>query len=94
MNHPPSIYGLLAEFEKPADLLAAAEAARTAGYRKMDAYSPYPIEGLAEALGFHRTRLPLVILMGGIVGCVGGFGLQYWCAAVNLSGEYRRPTAQ
>ena len=84
MNQSPSIYGLLAEFEKQADLLAAAEAARTAGYRKMDAYSPYPIEGLAESLGFARTHLPLVILMGGIIGCVGGFGLQYWCAAVNF----------
>jgi Protein of unknown function (DUF3341) len=83
MNNPPTIYGLLAEFEKPAELLAATRAARTAGYQKMDAYSPYPIEGLAEALGFHRTRLPLMILVGGIIGCLGGFALQYWCAAVN-----------
>jgi hypothetical protein len=78
-----SIYGLVAEFEKPAELVEAARAARAAGYRRMDAYSPLPIEGLADALGFHRTRLPLVILIGGIIGCVGGFYLQYWCAAVD-----------
>jgi hypothetical protein len=83
MNSPITIYGLLAEFEKPAELLAATRAAHEAGYRKMDAYSPYPIEGLAEAIGFHRTRLPLLILIGGVVGCVSGFGFQYWCAAVN-----------
>jgi hypothetical protein len=83
MSNQPTIYGLLAEFEKPSELLAATRAAHEAGYRKMDAYSPYPIQGLAEAIGFHRTRLPLVILVGGIMGCVGGFGLQYWCAAVD-----------
>src|SRR5258708_7258733 len=91
MNNLPTIYGLLAEFEKPAELLAATRAAHEAGYRKMDAHSPYPIEGLAEAIGFHRTRLPMVILAGGIVGCVGGFGLQYWCAAadypINIGGR-------
>ena len=83
MTDPSTTYGLLAEFETPAELVDATKAAYAAGYRKMDSYSPYPVEGLAEALGFHRTRLPLVILIGGIVGCVGGFGMQYWCAAVN-----------
>jgi hypothetical protein len=78
---PP--FGLLAEFETPTQLVEAALAAREAGYRKLDAYSPFPIEGLAEALGFKRTRLPLVILLGGLFGCAGGFYMQYWCAAVD-----------
>ncbi len=49
----------------------------------MDAYSPFPIEGLAEALGFRRTRIPLVVFLGGLVGCLGGFFLQYWVSAVD-----------
>jgi hypothetical protein len=77
------IYGLLAEFEQPAEVVAAAQAAQEAGYQRMDAYTPFPVEGLPAALGFHRTRLPLIILIGGLIGCVGGFYLQYWCAAVN-----------
>src|SRR5207244_699855 len=52
-------------------------------YQKMDAYTPFPVEGLAEALGFRHTRVPLLILVGGIVGCVGGFFMQYWCAAIS-----------
>jgi hypothetical protein len=74
----PPIYGLLAEFDTPEELLAAARRAYQAGYRRMDAYTPFPIEGLAEAIGFHHTRLPLVVLIGGLVGAFGGFGLQYW----------------
>ncbi|HZZ27649.1 MAG TPA: DUF3341 domain-containing protein [Pirellulales bacterium] len=77
------IYGLLAEFEQPTEVVAAAKAAREAGYQKMDAYTPFPVEGLPAALGFHSTRLPLIIFIGGVIGCVGGFYLQYWCAAVN-----------
>ena len=49
----------------------------------MDAYSPFPVEGLAEALGFHRTRVPLIVLTGGILGCLGGFFLQYWLAVID-----------
>ena len=77
------IYGLLAEFDSPSEIVKAAEAAHAAGYRKMDAYTPFPVEGLPEAIGFHRTRLPLIIFIGGLLGCVGGFALQYWCAKVN-----------
>src|SRR3954467_13730955 len=83
MIKPTTIYGLLAEFEQPAEIVAAAVAAREAGYRGMDAYTPFPVEGLSEAIGFHRTRLPLIIFIGGLLGCVGGFALQYWCAKVN-----------
>jgi hypothetical protein len=72
------LYGLMAEFVEPHDLLHAAEAAHAAGYRRMDAYSPLPIEGLSAALGFRDTRLPLLVLAGGIIGGLVGYGLQYW----------------
>jgi hypothetical protein len=77
-----AIYGLMAEFDDPNSLVAAAHRARHLGYRCMDAYSPYPIEELHEALGSGPTRLPLVVLIGGVVGCIAGFGLEYWVAAV------------
>jgi hypothetical protein len=79
----PPIYGLLAEFADPNELIRAVRGARQAGYQKMDAYTPFPVEGLAEALGFRHTRVPLLILVGGVVGCVGGFFMQYWCAAIS-----------
>ena len=79
----PAIYGLMAEFSGEKELLQAATRAYEAGYRRMDAYSPLPIEGLAEALGFRRTRVPLIVLIGGIVGCLGGFYMQYWISAVD-----------
>jgi len=77
------VYGLMAEFETPEDLLAAAERARDAGYQRMDAYTPFPVEGLAEAIGFRRTWLPLIVLVGGIIGCVGGYFLQYWISVID-----------
>jgi hypothetical protein len=76
-------YGLLAEFDSPQALLTAAEATYAQGYRAIDAYSPFPIHGLAEAIGFRRTGVPLVALIGGLVGGIGGFGLQYWCMAID-----------
>jgi len=79
---PSAIYGLLAEFDDPNTLVIATRLAREAGYRRMDAYSPFPIEELHEALGAHHTRLPLLVLIGGICGCLGGYGLQYWVSAV------------
>jgi hypothetical protein len=72
----------MAEFETPAALVEAATKARLAGYRRMDAYSPIPIEELNEALDLRRTRLPLLVLLGGIIGGIGGFGLQVWASAV------------
>lgn len=77
------MYGLMAEFPDPAKLLAAAREAHTAGYRQMDAFSPLPIDGLADAIGFHRTRLPLIVLLGGLAGAAGGFLMQYWIAAID-----------
>jgi hypothetical protein len=76
------IHGLMAEFDDPNALVLAAASAHDAGYRRMDAYSPFPIEELDAALGSHRSRLPLIVLIGGVVGCVGGFLLQYWAAVI------------
>ena len=72
------LYGLVAEFDTPGALIAATDAAREAGFEKMDAYAPYPIEALTHALGHHRSRLPLLVLIGGVIGCATGLGLQWW----------------
>jgi hypothetical protein len=76
------IYGLMAEFEDATALVEATERAHAAGYKRMDAYSPFPIEQLHHAMGSPLSKLPLIVLIGGIVGCVGGFLLQYWAAAI------------
>ncbi len=82
MNEKRSIYGLMAEFDNPNAIVAAARRAYEEGYRKMDAYTPFPIEELSEAIGFHHTRLPLVVLIGGILGGLGGYFLQYWVSVI------------
>ena len=79
----PPIYGLMAEFDNPEDLVAAAERACREGYRRMDAYTPFPVHGLSEALGVRRTRLPLLVLIGGIVGGISGFALQYYISVID-----------
>lgn len=78
-----SLYGLMAEFETPNDLLEGAKRAHAAGYRKLDAYTPFPVEGLAEAIHVHRNRLPRFVLIGGIVGCLVGFFFQYYAAVID-----------
>jgi hypothetical protein len=78
----PVIYGLMAEFDDPQALVAATRHAHDAGYRRMDAYSPFPIEALHEALGSRHTMLPLIVLLGGVAGCLGGYALQYWVSAI------------
>jgi hypothetical protein len=78
----PRIYGLMAEFDGPTELVAAARQAHAEGYRKMDGYTPIPIEELPEALGFRHSRLPLIVLIGGIVGGVGGYLLQYYTSVI------------
>jgi hypothetical protein len=75
-------YGLMAEFGNANALLAAARRVHDEGYRKIDAFTPFPVEGLAEALGFHERRLPLLVLAGGIVGGLTGYGLQYWVSVI------------
>src|SRR5438132_462574 len=77
------LYGLMAEFDTPDALVAAARQAYGAGYRKLNAYAPFPVHGLAEAVGHRRTRLPLIVLIGGIVGGVGGYLLQLWTMAID-----------
>lgn len=77
------LYGLMAEFSSAEALLEAARRAYADGYRRMDAYSPFPVDGLSEAIGFHKTRLPLIVLIGGIAGCLGGFYLQYWASVID-----------
>jgi hypothetical protein len=78
----PRLYGLMAEFDDATALVAAAERTHAAGYKRVDAYSPFPIEALHHALGSPPSRLPLIVLIGGIAGCIGGFFLQYWAAAI------------
>src|SRR5687767_15821446 len=78
----PALYGLMAEFATPTALVQAAERARLAGYRQMDAYSPIPIEELSEALGLRRTRLPILVFLGGLAGGLGGYSLEYWSSVI------------
>lgn len=77
------IYGLLAEFKGPDELVEAAKKAYQAGYRKLDAYSPFPIEGLSEELGMRNTRLPWIVLGGGIIGAVAGYFMQYYSMVID-----------
>ena len=79
---PANLYGLMAEFKSADALLEAAHKAYAQGYRLMDAYSPLPIHGLAEAVGYRKRILPWLVLAGGFCGMVGGFFLQYWVSAV------------
>ena len=85
------IYGLLAEYETVPGLVSAAEKAHQQGYRRMDTYSPFPIEPAAEAIGFHKNRVALVVLMGGLLGGLGGYSLEYWVSVlaypINVGGK-------
>ena len=85
------IYGVMAEFDNPSALVSAARAARAKGYRKLDAYSPFPIEELTDALHLHKNKLPLIVLAGGVIGGLTGFFLQYWIAVIyfpiNIAGR-------
>jgi hypothetical protein len=78
------IYGLLAEFETPEELLTAAHRAHSAGYRKIDAFSPMPIEGLSEAVGFKHTVLPAVVFTGGLIGGLTGFFMCYYANVISF----------
>jgi hypothetical protein len=87
MKARPRLYGVLAEFDSPAALVAAAHKAHEAGYRKMDGFSPYPIEELAHALGVRPTRLPLIVLIGGLIGGLGGYFMQYYAMAIGYPND-------
>jgi Protein of unknown function (DUF3341) len=83
MRLRPPIYGLLAEFKTAEQILEATHRAQAEGYRLMDAYTPYPVEGLATELNLPRTRVPFVVLVAGLVGASVGFFMQYWSMAVD-----------
>jgi len=78
----PQVYGMVAEFDDSEPLLDAATKAYKAGYRKMDAYTPIPVHGLAEAIGFKKNAVAPITLLGGFAGAATGFGLQYWAMTI------------
>jgi hypothetical protein len=82
LNELPAIHGAMAEFDTPEDLLQACERAYAEGYRRMDAYAPMPVAGLAEAIGYKKNYVALAVLLGGIAGCTGGYGLLYWITVI------------
>src|ERR1700726_1638558 len=77
------IYGMMAEFDSATALVEAARKTHQAGYNKIDAYSPFPVEELAEAIGFHSNRVALVTLIGAAIGGLSGYLMQYWMMAVS-----------
>ena len=84
INNDAGLYGLMAEFRATGEIVAAARRAHEAGYRRMDAYTPFPIEELSEALGWRtRGRLPKLVLLGGLLGAATGYGMQYYAAVIS-----------
>jgi Protein of unknown function (DUF3341) len=77
-------YGLLAEFTTPEQILEAARRARAAGYKSIDAFTPLPVEGLAEAVGFDYTTLPAVVFVGGLLGGLTGFFMCYYANVISF----------
>jgi hypothetical protein len=91
MEHRSHIYGVVAEFLTEHALIHAVEKTREAGYRRIEAYTPFPVEGLYEALALKRNNVPLITLIGGLTGGLGGFFFQLWVSAiaypVNIGGR-------
>lgn len=83
MTPRPPIYGIMAEFHDPTSLTSAIRRVRAAGYRIMDAYTPFPIEAVCEELGMHRNRLPILVFFGGLFGALAGLSLEYWTAVID-----------
>ncbi len=79
----PPVHGLMVEFATPEQILRAARRTVLAGYRHIDAYTPFPVEGLPDELGLPRTRVPFVVLAGGLTGVCVGFFMQFWCMWAN-----------
>ncbi len=91
MENHSYTYGVMGEFETAKQLIRAAAKTREAGYRKVDAYAPFPVEGLSEAMGLRHSWVPLVTLIGGLLGGLTGFGFQYWVNVIaypmNIAGR-------
>jgi hypothetical protein len=83
MTQHDGLHGLMAEFETDEQVLQAVHSVRRLGYREMDAYTPYPVKGLAAALGMRRNRVPAVVLAAGIVGAGLGYMMQYWTIGID-----------
>ena len=85
------LFGIMAEFKEASALLAAANKTRESGYKKFDTYSPFPIEGLDEAIGFPENGVPLISFAGGVLGGVTGFGMQWYAYVydypINVAGR-------
>jgi hypothetical protein len=81
--HPTGVYGVMAEFDRPEDVLEATRRAYEHGYRMIEAYSPFPVEGLTEAMGYHRNRVAPIVLIGGVLGGLGGFFMQWYSAVLS-----------
>ena len=79
----PVVWGISAEFETPEELIAAAQKTSDAGYKRLDTYTPFPIEGLSEAMNFRDYRMPLLMLLGGLLGGLFGFFFQLWAYSFN-----------
>jgi Protein of unknown function (DUF3341) len=82
-QHHSQLYGVMAEFDTAEELLRASEKVRDAGYKHMDAYAPFPVEGLSEALGLKRNLVALITFCGGLAGGLGGFGFEYWVNVIS-----------
>jgi len=81
-HNPRRLYGVMAQFDNPSRLVAAARETYAAGYRQINGYSPFPIEAVSEALGLPRSKVPLIVLLGGLFGGTGGYLLQYWSQVI------------
>jgi len=81
MSNTP-LYGLMAQFSTPDDVIEAATQAKKAGYQKMEAYTPFPIEALNDALGY-KPKIQYLVLLGGLIGAMSGFALQYYASVIS-----------
>lgn len=76
-------YGMMAEFADARSLVEATRRAQESGYTKYDAYTPFPVEGLHQAMDVHHSRLPMIVLGGGVIGAISGFGMQYFAQVIH-----------
>lgn len=81
-DQPSNLYGILAEFPDADALVEGARQVHEAGFKWFESYSPFPVHGLTDAMGFRTTKVPLIVLIGGIIGCLAGFGFQYWVCVI------------